>query len=71
VPAVAPIYVSQQASMPGEYELTPMKTLLVWFQQNIQSGTMFTNSPSMSVEIDMTYTDAATRLYQNQQWITP
>jgi hypothetical protein len=71
VPAVAPIYVSQEASTPGEYELTPMETLLVWFQQNIESGTMFSNLQGTSVEIDMTYTNAATRLYQNQQWVTP
>jgi len=65
-----PIYVSQQPVVKGDTLLTPVEKVLVWFEQNIETSTMFSNSRSKSVEIDMTQTNNATRLYENGEWKT-
>lgn len=51
--------------------LTPIDTVMVWFQQNIATSTMFSSARSNSVEIDLTSTNTATRLYKGGQWSTP
>jgi len=68
---VTPLHVTQSAILIGQSALTPIETLLVWFEQNAGSSTMFSTTRSMSVEIDLTATNSATRLYQNQYWSTP
>jgi hypothetical protein len=64
----APVYVSQQAIASGTAELTPTDVVLVWFQQNISSGTMIDGNIPNPIEIDMTATDSVTWLYQNGGW---
>lgn len=66
-----PIYVAPNPIVKGLTSLTPVEKVLVWFEQNIATGTMFSQSRSLSVEIDLTNTDSATRLYSDQKWITP
>lgn len=66
-----PIYVAMNSIVMGNTELTPVEKVLVWFEQNIQTSTMFSSSRSESVEIDLTTTNSATRLYKNQDWVTP
>jgi len=66
-----PIYVAPEAIVTGETNLTPVETVLVWFQQNIETSTMFSSSRSKAVEIDLTNSNKATRLYTAQKWITP
>lgn len=66
-----PIYVAPDPIVMGQAVLTPKEFVLVWFEQNIETSTMFSTARSNSVEIDMTATNSATRLYQNQQWSTP
>ncbi|MGK7925414.1 MAG: hypothetical protein AB4290_09230 [Spirulina sp.] len=66
-----PIYVAESPSVIGETTLTPVEKILVWFEQDIQTSTMFSTSRSQAVEIDLTNQDSATRMYQNQTWITP
>lgn len=71
-PAVStPIYVAKNQVVLGDTELTPVEKVLVWFEQNIETSTMFSTSRSLSVEIDLTFTDSATRLYTDGQWVTP
>jgi hypothetical protein len=67
----APFYVATKAVALGQVTLTPVEKVLVWFEQNIQTGTMFSTARSMEVEIDLTDTSTATRRYQDGQWITP
>lgn len=66
-----PIYVAQSPIVMGLDVLTPVETVLVWFQQNIETSTMFSTARSNSIEIDLTKTNSATRLYSNEQWSTP
>ncbi|AFY43919.1 hypothetical protein [Nostoc sp. PCC 7107] len=66
-----PIYVAQNPVVIGDTLLTPVEKVLVWFEQNIETSTMFSNSRSKSVEIDLTQDNSATRLYKNGSWITP
>lgn len=63
-----PIYVRQQQANVGTTEMTPVDKVLVWFEQNIQAGTMFSTARSQAVEIDLTVANAATRLYQEGAW---
>jgi len=66
-----PLYVAESVIVKGTAVLTPIESVLVWFEQNIATSTMFSTSRSNSVEIDLTFTNSATRLYQNQHWSTP
>lgn len=65
-----PIYVAQKSSIIGTTTLTPVEKVLVWFQQDIVTSTMFSNVIGTPVEIDLTLADSATRLYSNGQWTT-
>ena len=66
-----PIYVAPKAAVMGPAVLTPIEEVLVWFQQDIETSTMFSTARSLAVEIDMTSVNSATRLYSNQRWTTP
>ncbi len=65
------IYVAENPIVEGTDELTPKESVLVWFEQNVETSTMFSTARSNSVEIDMTSVNEATRLYVDQGWITP
>lgn len=69
--SVTPIYVAKNPSVLGNTVLTPIEKVLVWFEKNIGTSTMFSDSRSLAVEIDLTSADAATRLYSNGVWSTP
>ena len=66
-----PIYVAPQEAIIGEISLTPVEKVLVWFEQDIETSTMFSTSRSISLEIDLTNSNTATRLYKDQNWSTP
>jgi hypothetical protein len=66
-----PIYVAQKAIVSGSVVLTPVEKVLVWFEQNIQTSTMFSDARAQAVEIDLTTLNCATRMYKDQNWITP
>jgi len=66
-----PIYVAPKVSVQGTVELTPVEKVLVWFQQNIETSTMFSDARSNSIEIDLTSSNNETRLYSNQKWSNP
>lgn len=63
-----PIFVAPQQVVGGTTVLTPVENVLVWFEQNIQTGTMFSTSRSKAVEIDLTVANTAKYLFQNQVW---
>jgi hypothetical protein len=69
-----PMFVEPDAIALGVDTLTPVDVVLVWFQQNIATGTMLSQDAmiavSEGVEIDLTNEDKATRLYQNGIWST-
>ncbi|MGW8466145.1 hypothetical protein [Pseudomonas sp. CLCA07] len=65
-----PIYVATAQVVTGNTVLTPVETVLVWFEQNVQTSTMFSTSRSKAVEIDLTFVNDATRLYEAGAWKT-
>jgi hypothetical protein len=64
-----PIYVSENPIVKGKTVLEPVDRILVWFEQNIETGTMFNTSRSRQVEIDLTDENTASRKYKNQKWV--
>lgn len=66
-----PIYVAQDQVVLGDVTLTPVEKILVWFEKDIETSTMFSDSKSGSIEIDLTLIDSATRLYTGGGWTTP
>jgi hypothetical protein len=66
-----PIYVATQVAVAGATVLTPVELVLVWFEQNIQTSTMFSGSRSREIEIDLTNSASETRLYEKGVWSTP
>ncbi|MBD2213729.1 hypothetical protein H6G27_28250 [Nostoc linckia FACHB-104] len=67
----SPIYVAADPILPGTATLTPVETVLVWFEQNLETSTMFSTARAKSVEINLTDTNTASRKYQGGKWITP
>jgi hypothetical protein len=65
-----PIYVAVNPVVTGNTVLTPVETILVWFEQNVQTSTMFSTSRSKAIEIDLTFDNTAGRLYDGGQWKT-
>ena len=66
-----PIYVAPDQIALGSDVLTPIEEVMVWFEQNIQTSTMFSDARSNSVTIDMTDSISQTRLYSNGRWSAP
>ncbi len=66
-----PIYVAQDQIAVGSDVLTPIDEVMVWFEQNIQTSTMFSDAKSNSTTIDLTSSNSQTRLYSNGKWSTP
>jgi hypothetical protein len=64
-----PIYVSENPIVKGEVFLRPVEKILVWFEQYIRTGTMFSTSRSREVEIDLTFQNTAAWKYKDQKWI--
>lgn len=66
-----PIYVAPAAMVKGKATLTPKESVLVWFEQDIETSTIFSKARSNAVEIDLTFVNVATRKYEDQEWIKP
>tara|TARA_B110000114_G_C15055595_1_gene383136 strand:- start:933 stop:1589 length:657 start_codon:yes stop_codon:yes gene_type:complete len=65
-----PIYVAENAAIQGTVTLTPVEKVMVWFQQEVETSTMFSDIIGTPVEIDLTITDSAARLYSDGKWTT-
>lgn len=66
-----PIYVAPHQAVTGNVKLTPVEKIMVWFEQDIQTSTMFSTARAKSVEIDLTNTNSAKREYKDFKWIVP
>lgn len=64
----SPIYVSTAAAVKGDVVLTPVETVLVWFQQDIVTSTMLSTAQTYGQELDLTDTNSKKCLYKNQKW---
>lgn len=63
-----PIYVAENSIVTGKTELTPVEKVLVWFEQNIETSTMFSDSRSKAIEVDLTSSNEKSILYKGQKW---
>lgn len=64
-----PIYAAEEAMFQGECQLQPKEKVQIWFEQNIETSTMFSKARSKAVEIDLTLKNSATVLYdKNGTW---
>lgn len=64
-----PIYVAEEAMLQGECQLQPKEKVQIWFEQNIETSTMFSKARSKAVEIDLTLKNSTTVLYdKNGTW---
>lgn len=71
IQAILPIFVTPDPILLGEVtELTPINKVLVWFEDT-ETGIMFSGARSNPVEVDLTSTDAQTRLFSNGEWTNP
>lgn len=66
-----PIYVAVNASLKGSVSLTPKEQILVWFQTDVETSTMFSEARTNAAEIDLTNVNSAKRLYKEGGWVTP
>ncbi len=71
IQASLPIYAAFDGIVMGMAVLTPTNKVLVWFEQNIETGTMFSGARPNSTEVDFTNVSVVTRLYSNGEWTIP
>ena len=76
-PGCSPMYVSTAAALKGDIALTPVDKVLIWFQQDVVSGTMFSAARTDSLlsgaktdalELDLTKNSSVTCLFSEQAW---
>lgn len=70
---MSPMYVSESPIVLGQAQLTPKEELIVWFQQDAQTGLMDTSigaleATSNSIQLNLTQTDQISCMYENGQW---
>lgn len=63
-----PIYVTEQKLDKGLHRLIPAENILVWFEQDIMTGTMFSGHRPLAVEIDMMRDDKITYIFRDGNW---
>jgi hypothetical protein len=66
-----PIYVSPEQAETGVVTLTPVDQIMVWFDQELTTSTMFSSARSNTTKVDLTTTDSASILYSGGIWINP
>jgi hypothetical protein len=69
--SVTPVYVGEYQIELGKDQLTPVDKVQVWFEQNVETSTMFSDDRTKITEIDLTFVDSGTRLYKNGVWVVP
>jgi hypothetical protein len=66
-----PIYAAPDPMVLGEGDFTPIEKVLVWFEQNIVTSTIFSSVRSRSVELDLTQVNSEARVYEGGVWKKP
>ena len=66
----SPMYVSAEAVIEGSVTLTPVEKVLIWFQQNITAGAIFSEARTGAIEFDLTEINSMKCLFKDQKWIT-
>ncbi len=63
-----PTYVSETEMIKGERGLSTVDVVLVWFEQGLETSTLFSTPRSNSFEADLSSVDRVDLLFENQQW---
>ncbi len=63
-----PIYVSENECMLGNAVLKPVEKVMVWFEYNAETSTMFTEMKTHSIEVDLTQKNSVNLKYENEKW---
>lgn len=63
-----PIYVSREQVILGESSYEPVEKVLVWFQANAETATMFSEMRSNAIEINLTGKSSDTVEYKGGKW---
>lgn len=63
-----PIYVSENQCMLGSAKLKPIEKVLVWFEQEAETGTMFTDMKSTAIEVNLTQKNEVNIKYEHEKW---
>ncbi len=67
--APAPIFVAQDPIVAGSDQLTPVDQVMVWFDAQLQTSTMFSDARSNTVVADLTEVDTVYLLYSGGAWV--
>lgn len=65
-----PIYVSENECMLGNAVLKPVEKIMIWFEYNAQTSTMFTDMKTHSIEVDLTQKNSVNLRYEDEKWST-
>jgi hypothetical protein len=65
---INPIYVAKNQIAKGTVNLTPVEKVLIWFEQNIETSTMFSDARTQSSEVDLTNSNLVNKLYSKGNW---
>lgn len=60
-----PIYVSAEPRLKGEIELEPKESVMVWFEANVETSTIFEDARTSAQIVDLTDKDSQTISYDN------
>lgn len=71
VETMTPVYVDPMGGRPASVTLNPIETVMVWFEKDIATSTMFSSARSMCTEIDFRWTNSDSRLYKGDEWSAP
>lgn len=65
-----PIYVSENECMLGNAVLKPVEKVMIWFECNAQTSTMFTDMKTYGIEVDLTQKNSVNLKYEDEKWST-
>lgn len=65
-----PIYVSENECLLGNAVLKPVEKVMIWFEYNAETSTMFTDMKTRGIEVDLTQKDSVNLRYKDEQWKT-
>lgn len=68
-PGSNPIYVSQNESISGTASFEPVEKVMIWFECNAETSTMFSTMKSGFKEVDLTKNNEISIRYENGAWL--
>ncbi len=63
-----PIYLTPNLIVKGVMELNPTEKVMVWFEQDMETSTLFTTPRDREIEVDMSSKSTISLLYEDGEW---